>query len=216
MSRLPEDLERLLHDLRGPLNALSMHAEVLKRAVGDDAAAAASARTIQQEAERLSEMLIAAMAVVVLERTETTRLDLRTIVEEAIAEGGLKDVVVMPGAWPEVDGDRRLLVHAVEQIVRNAVEATEAAGPGTPPPEVSSTVPRPDRVAIVVRDYGRGLRSTNPKVLIRLLASTKPGHRGLGLVGAERVARLHGGSLGFESPGQGARVTLLLSTGDRA
>lgn len=32
MTRLPEDLDRLLHDLRGPLNALAMHAEVVTRA----------------------------------------------------------------------------------------------------------------------------------------------------------------------------------------
>lgn len=211
MPRLPEDLERLLHDLRGPLNALSMHAEVLKRAVGpDDPAAAASVRTIQQETERLADMLVTAMGIVAVERTESGPVALRSVVEAARAEVGAKDVVVADGPWPDVVGDSRLLVIAVTHLVRNAVEATEAKGSGTPPPEVSVEPGRDGVVGIAVRDHAAGLRSTNPKVLIRLRASAKPGHAGVGLMIVERVARLHGGALAFEAAGPGARVTLRL------
>ncbi len=212
MARLPEDLERLLHDLRGPLNALAMHAEVLKRVAADDPAASASVRTIQHETERLSDMLVSAMGIVALERNDSVRVDLRAVVEDAVAEARAKDAVVANGAWPTVSGDRRLLTHAITALIRNAAEATEGGGPGTPPPEIS-VVPGDGRVGVAVRDYGAGLRSTNPKVLIRLQSSTKPGHRGLGLIAAERIARLHGGTLTFESPGPGARVTLLVSSG---
>lgn len=214
MTRLPEDLERLLHDLRGPLNALAMHAEVLKRAVGEDPASATSVRTIQQEAERLADLLGAAMRVVALERSETRQVSLRAILDEAMAEPALKSVVVHEGPWPEVVCDPPLLVHAVRELLRNAVEATAVAGPDTPAPEVS-VEPGDGTVAVVVRDYGAGLRSTNPKIVIRLRTTTKPGHQGVGLVSAERVARLHGGTLTFEAPGRGARVRLLVPLGDR-
>jgi signal transduction histidine kinase len=209
-SRLPEDLERLLHDLRGPLNALSMHAEVLKRSVANDAAAAASVRTIQQEAERLADMLGAAIAIVALEPGERARVNLREIAAQALAEDNVKDVTLSDGAWPDVVGDRRLLVLAVTHLVRNAVEATGAAGPGTPPPELSAAATERGLAGVTVRDHGQGLRSTNPKVIIRLRASTKPGHRGVGLVTVERIARLLGGNLKFEAAGPGARVTLLV------
>lgn len=215
MARLPEDLERLLHDLRGPLNALAMHAEVLKRVAAEDPAASASVRTIQQETDRLSDMLVSAMGIVALERTESAAVNLRAAVQEAISELGAKDVGVADEAFPTVTADRRLLTLALTALIRNAVEATVAAGPGTPPPEITVAPGRDGRVGVVVRDYGAGLRSTNPKVLIRLQSSTKPGHRGLGLIAAERIARLHGGTLGFEAPGQGAQVTLLVSA-DRA
>jgi len=66
------------------------------------------------------------------------------------------------------------------------------------------------QAVLVVRDRGPGLRTTNPKLLIHLLHSTKPGHPGLGLVIVERVARLHAGTLEFESLRDGARVTLRL------
>jgi signal transduction histidine kinase len=60
----------------------------------------------------------------------------------------------------------------------------------------------PGRVSLVVRDWGTGFQSTNPKVLVRL--------GGRGLLFAERVARLHGGRLSFASPGDGAEVRLTL------
>jgi signal transduction histidine kinase len=214
--RLPEDVERLLHDLRGPLNALTMHAEVLKRSVADDPTAASSVRTIQAEAERMADMLGAAMSIVALERGVVERVNLRAILEEARAEVKAEGLVVHDGEWPDVVGDRRLLVLAVAEILRNAVEATAVAGTGTPPPEASASIGDHGLVGVSVRDHGAGLRSTNPKVIIRLRSSGKPGHQGVGLLRVERIARLHGGSVRFEAPGPGARVTLLVSTVERS
>jgi signal transduction histidine kinase len=210
MSPLPEDLERLLHELRGPLNAIAMHAEVLKRAV-DDPVAAGSVRTIQAEVERLAEMLDDGMQMVALEPGERRPLDLRQLVQGALEAARLKDVVLAAAPWPDVRGDPGLLARAVMELVQNAVEAT---GAGAAVPEVSAARGPDGTTALIVRDFGPGLRSTNPKALLRLRRSTKPGHRGLGLLAVERIARLHGGQLRFESPGVGARVTLLLPGGD--
>ncbi len=213
MSRLPEDLERLLHDLRGPLNALAMHAEVLKRAVREPAEAE-SVRTMQQEVERLADMLAAAMQIVALEPRERRRTNVRAVVEQAIEALRLKDVAVIGDAWPDVVGDAALLAHAAGALMQNAVEATHAAGPDAHPPEVRAERHPDGMVALIVRDWGPGFRSTNPKVLIRLRASTKPGHQGLGLVTVDRIARLHGGLVRFASLGTGAQVTLLLPAAD--
>ena len=64
---LPVDLDRLLHDLRGPLNAVVIHLEVLKRLAGDQAPVRASLQSINQELERLTAMLPLAFAVSALE-----------------------------------------------------------------------------------------------------------------------------------------------------
>jgi two-component system sensor histidine kinase CreC len=214
MSRLPEDLERILHDLRGPLNALAMHAEVLKRAVREPVEAE-SVRTIQQEIERLAGMLAVAMQVVAIERGESSRVSLRAVVDQALADEHLKDVVLEArNEWPDVVGDPVLLARAAGELLRNAVEATQAAGPGTPPPEVSAEREPDGMAALVVRDHGAGFRSTNAKVLIRLRPSARPGHRGVGLVTAERIARLHGGRIRFTARGGGAQATLLIPAAD--
>jgi signal transduction histidine kinase len=206
--RVPEDLDRILHDLRGPLNAAAMHVEVLKR-VASGPPAADCLKTLQAELERLGEMLTAAIDVAAIERTASERVDLRAIVAQALTRVECKSVEIADASWPHVVGDAALLTRAVEQLALNAVESTAAAKPGTAPPRIS--VERDgDTVAIVVRDFGSGLRSSNPKVLIRLATSTKSGHRGTGLLIAERIARLHGGGLRFGTPSVGAEVALVL------
>jgi signal transduction histidine kinase len=211
---LPPDLGRLLHDLRGPLNSLTMHVEVLKRTVRDDPLAEDSLRTVLEQLGRLAEMLPAAFSIASLERGDWKLVDLGAVVAAARDDAG-GPMTLVDGRWPTVRGDAELLTLALVHLFRNAVEAT-AATSGAQPPQVGVSV-EGEEARVTVRDWGPGLRTTNMKLLIRLLHSTKPGHRGLGLVTVERIARLHGGTLALESPGGGTLVTLALPTvGSRA
>lgn len=202
MSPLREDLDRILHDLRGPLNSAAIHLEILKRSVAQDRDALASVTTIQHELSRLAAMLPAAFGVVALERGDVERLSLRALVQRAIDEHGVAPVEVDEGAWPEVSGDADLLSLAIAHLLRNAVTATRAAGRIERPPRVRAEIVQPDSATLVVRDWGTGFKSTNPRMLIRLA--------GVGLITVERVARLHGGRLGFSTPSEGAEVRLTL------
>jgi signal transduction histidine kinase len=197
-----EDLDRILHDLRGPLNSMVMHVEVLKRVLADAPDALASVTTIQGELTRLTRMLPAAFDVLALERGASAHVDLRQLVERALVEHRLGEVEVMDGAWPDVEGDADLLTLAVAHLVRNALTATSAAGRSDRPPRVGVDGGEPGFVTLVVRDWGKGFRTMNPKGLVRLA--------GVGLLTVERVARLHGGRVTFVSPGEGAEVRLTL------
>jgi two-component system sensor histidine kinase SenX3 len=204
---MPADLDRLLHDVRGPLNAAVMHLEVLKRVVPDEATTRASLQSIQTELERLTAMLPLAFGVCALEMGPARPLLLRGVVESAIDEAARKRVHVEPGAWPEVMGDERLLVMAMRQLVANALDASGeerevrigvGAGDG-------------DTVVVVVRDSGAGFKTRNANAAVRLMGSTKTGHLGVGLLVAQRVARLHGGTLHCETaPGGGGLVRFAL------
>jgi signal transduction histidine kinase len=202
MPSLREDLDRILHDLRGPLNSATMHLEVLRRLAAGQPEALASVATIQSELARLASLLPAAFSVIALERGDVKRVSLRELVGRAIDEHGLRTVEVVEGAWPEVLGDPELLVLAIAHLVRNAVTATSRAPRPGRPPRVSAAQNGRDAVTLTVRDWGPGFKSANPKVLIRLT--------GVGLITVERVARLHGGSLEFVAPGDGAEVRLTL------
>jgi signal transduction histidine kinase len=204
---LPPDLARLLHDLRGPLNSLAMHAEVLKRSLPDDATAGDSLRTVVEQLGRLAEMLPAAFSVLALERGATAPVDLGAVAAAACDDAG-GAVTLGPGPWPVVVGDAALLRLALAELMRNAVDATAAVG-GARAPTVTASV-EGGEARVAVRDWGPGLRTTDSRLLIRLLHSTKAGHPGLGLVTVERIARLHGGALRFASPGDGAIVTLVV------
>ena len=206
---LPVDLDRLLHDLRGPLNAAVMHLEVLKRLQSEDPATRASLQSIHQELERLTAMLPLAFAVCALEMGTPRRLLLRGVVESAIDEGTRKRVRVDPGPWPEVEGDERLLVLAVRQLIVNALEAASDES------EVRVAVERTeaDAVAVAIHDAGSGFKTRNPNAVVRLMGSTKGGHLGIGLLVAQRIARLHGGRLTFETAADGGGVVRLVLAG---
>ena len=202
---LPADLDRLLHDLRGPLNAAVMHLEVLKRLSTNDASARAGLQGIQQELERLATMLPVAFAICALEGGALRPLPLRNVVESALDEEARKRVRVDGPNWPEVLGDEGLLVLAVRQLILNALEAGGADGVV----QVSVEPGAADSVVLVVRDNGRGFKVKNPAAVVRLMAAAKPGHLGIGLLVAYRIARLHGGGLTFDTAGGGVvRLTL--------
>jgi len=135
---LPADLERLLHDLRGPLNSAVMHLEVVKRAGVDDPLAKQSLETIGQELVRLARMLPAAFSVAALDRNEMVVVDLRSTVEQELRRQGAASVRLLGSEWPRVRGDAELLTVAASHLIRNALEATEAAGPGRPTPTVTA------------------------------------------------------------------------------
>jgi two-component system, NtrC family, sensor histidine kinase HydH len=204
--KLPSELARLLHDLCGPLNSAVMHLEVLKRTVAEDPASSDSLRTVLQQLARLSDMLPAAFGIAALEAGPLTRVSLRGVVDGVREQCGLERVRVVGDAWPAVQGNEGLLRLAAAHLLRNAVEATPA---GARDPEVSISETA-DSVLLAVRDWGGGLPTANPKLLLRLLHSTKSAHRGVGLLTVERVARLHGGMLGFEALADGASMTLSL------
>ena len=97
---LPPDLARILHDLRGPLNSLTMHLEVLKRTASGDTGAEESLRTALQQLGRLAEMIPAALAVTSLELGPVRPVDLGVLaarVRDAEAAG---TVTIAAGSWP--------------------------------------------------------------------------------------------------------------------
>ena len=65
-------------------------------------------------------------------------------------------------------------------------------------------------VALVVEDSGAGFKTKNAAAIVHLMAGAKPGHLGIGLLVAQRIARLHGGALAFETREGGGVVRLIL------
>ena len=199
---LPADLDRLLHDLRGPLNAAVMHLEVLKRLTPEEPTTSASLQSVHRELDRLTAMLPLAFAVCAIEMAEPRRLHLRGVVECAVDDEARKRVHVEADGWPEVTGDARLLVIALRHLIANALEAS--GDDGSVHVSVSCDG---DTAAVVIQDSGTGFKMRNPNAIVRLMPGTKADHVGIGLLVAQRIARLHGGALHFETaPTGGGRV----------
>jgi signal transduction histidine kinase len=108
----------------------------------------------------------------------------------------------------EIPGDADLLELALENILRNAVDAVRQQHPeggGT----ITIEVARDPHPAIVVRDNGVGLEPEAAATLLLPFQSRKSHGFGLGLPLARRIALHHGGSLSLTgAPGEGAPVTM--------
>jgi signal transduction histidine kinase len=119
---------------------------------------------------------------------------------------GVALVLELDPGLPPVAVDRTMLKQAVQNLVRNSLEALEAGGRVT-----VSTACDAQAALIRVGDDGPGVRPDASDRLFEPFFTTKPRGTGLGLSIVRQVAREHGGALAWTSqPGAGTNFTIRL------
>jgi len=201
---MDSEIARMSHVLRGGLQTTLLNVQSLAVTLDGDAETQESIRIIREELLGAGRMLLAAFEVCSLELGDVTRTNLRTLVTAALHDADVDGVILSPGPWPDVVADERLLGLAIAHLARNA---RAASLPGKRPPEIHAASAR-GRTVVVVRDWGRGFGSVEPPG--RAFSSSRPGHVATGLLTVERIARLHRGTLSFETSSRGTTVTLAL------
>lgn len=117
----------------------------------------------------------------------------------------------IPPADPPVyaQGDRRLLVHALVNLIKNAVEA--ALSGGRPPRIMISIQDEIGMIAIAIQDNGPGIRPESRAQIFKPGYSTKGPGRGRGLAIVAESIRLQNGGISLESrDGEGATFQIKL------
>jgi signal transduction histidine kinase len=213
---------QMTHDLKGPLTALLGAAQVLEHD-GDDAETRREfIALISEQARRMARIVDEYDRMTRVEPRKTlVRID--TVVRSvALAHGVPPSAIVLAGDAAELlecDADPVLLESALENVVRNAVEAAGAPTRGTDAPaghgvRIETQLDRANAVVVVrVIDRGAGM---DARVLARATEeffTTKPDGSGLGLAFARRVLEAHGGALTLTSqrapqPDHGTTVEL--------
>lgn len=218
-ARLAESLAQLgelsagvAHELRNGLATLSGYVTLLERSPGSERAADYLAE-LRQETAQLQRVVADFLS---FARPETARLeplDLVQLVQQAAADPALPGSAVVvatePGAPPAIlGGDAQLLVRALRNLLRNALEAQARTGATTP---VELRCEWHDRAfEIAVADRGGGIPPELQRRLFQPFATGQPGGVGLGLALAHRIVSLHGGRLTLDDrPGGGtvARIS---------
>jgi signal transduction histidine kinase len=115
-----------------------------------------------------------------------------------------------------IDADREQLFRILSNLVRNAVQAIEAHEEGDGKGLIRIAARREGRkVTVEVADNGPGVPKTARDNLFQAFkGSTRKGGTGLGLVIAQELTEVHGGSLKLADTTQGA--TFVLELPDRA
>ena len=202
-------LAGLAHELRNPLNGLSLLAVALAEDVAGTPAAAHAAR-LAAEVEALTRLVEGGLTEVRPLAPARRAVPLGPLLEEVaallrpLAAG--RGVEVTVAASGEARADRDQLRRALVNLVRNALEASPDNG------VVALAASRAGAGAVLeVHDRGPGLDEAARQRLFQPFATTKPHGTGLGLALAQRVAAAHGGALALlPRPGGGtvARLTV--------
>jgi signal transduction histidine kinase len=221
-----EVLGIVAHDLRSPIAAIAMKAEIIARSTAEEhtRARASSLRKVATRMETLIRGLLDAAAIDMGGFTvERGPVLVSEIVDEILethgavaAEKGVRVQVATAEPGLRVLADRDRIIQVVGNLVANAVKFTPAGG------SVELQVARRgEQVEVAVSDTGPGLVPEHvPHLFERLWKSDRGGTKGtgLGLYIARGVVEAHGGRITAENrPGGGARFAFTLSgvTGPR-
>jgi nitrogen-specific signal transduction histidine kinase len=200
----------LLHELRNPLASMMLYLGLLKPLERSGEGGEILERALA-EGERLAAFLEDFQAFAALRPLRLEVTDVGPVVESAA--GALEWPTTVSWRWGEradvrVWGDRRLLEHAVRNVLQNAIEALRPKGG-----HVTVCTRRiGDEVAVVVADDGPGIPAELLERVLDPMFTTKAQGIGMGLSIVQRVVEAHGGTLRVASEhGHGAAFELRLA-----
>jgi two-component system, chemotaxis family, CheB/CheR fusion protein len=213
------------HELRTPLSSLLLHAQILRRADGMNAARLARVgeaieRAARTQMQLMDDLLDVSRIIAGKLKINPRPVDLGDIVNAAVESvsgaAERKSVAVevtIEKPIAQVDGDPVRLQQVVSNLLTNAIKFTP---PGSRVRVAVATVD--GRARLEVRDTGIGIAPEFlPHVFSRFSqqdtsTARRHGGLGLGLAICRHLVEQHGGTIKAESPGtdQGATFTVLL------
>lgn len=208
----------IAHELKQPMGAVLNFLAVLRMRCGesikDDPVAQRAMEGAQNEARRMAEIVDRVRGYAKRQRRTPEPVDLARTIDEALShlKPGPKTTVrreVAPNVF--VAGDPLELELLVLNLVKNAVQALDAAEGGT----VTVKLARTDEFGALlsVTDDGPTLSDEIFAKLLKVSESVKEGGLGLGLAIVRNIVDEHGATLTIERlPERGLRVTVRFDT----
>jgi signal transduction histidine kinase len=216
-----EMARRLAHELKNPLFPIQVSIETLRRAAGQEHVAESartfstlfeeSCDTILEELRLLRGIIDEFSAFARLPRPRFAATDVNAVVEQVLAlhrarAGSVEIRVDLALDLPSIPADRDLLVHALGNLVANALDAMPEGGSLR-----VETAPGAGGVTVAVADSGPGIPEEQRARLFTPYFTTKKGGTGLGLSIAQSIVSDHGGRIDVRTtPGEGTTFRLFL------
>ncbi len=209
----------LAHEIRNPLNVLSMNLQMLEEELADhpsenegDPRVFLSA--LQGEIRRLSNLVNNFLTYARPHQPRFESRDLNTILRDLsvflrpeFEKRTISLRLDLSPYLPPVDLDEGLIRQAVMNILINATQVLPEGGQVT----VESRVGPQGEAIVAIEDNGPGIPAGDRDRIFDVFYSNRGGGTGLGLPIAARILQAHGGSIAVESEvGKGARFILTL------
>jgi signal transduction histidine kinase len=210
---------QMAHEIRNPLNALNLHAELLQQQLRADPRALESLSPLQKEINRLITVTESYLDLARAPRLQKSEVQINDVVEELQELYGplLREREIYLtcdlGDVPLLAADRGQVSQVVGNLLKNASEAFDGLErPGAKYIRVITQHNLATReVVITVMDNGIGIEDENRKNIYSPFYTNKAHGTGLGLTFSRQVIEAHGGSISFDSAyQQGTKFTIKL------
>ena len=215
LAALGELTSSVAHEIKNPLNAMVMHAALLRRKI-DGAAAPDVARhldVLDDEIRRMDRVVQGFLQFSRPEELHLAVLDMGRVLGACVErmrdraeQCGVHLELATPDADLPVWGEEDLLRQAFANLLGNALEAMPDGG------RLSVSAGRENGwTRVRIEDSGVGIPAGDLPNVFRLYFTTKKGGSGIGLAVVRRIVQLHGGDLSVDSSeGRGTVVTVSL------
>jgi len=217
------------HEVKNPLNAMTIHLELLKQKLGAmrepitvPAGPSGGSRTLDltkhvnvigDEIKRLDQVVVGFLKFARPDELKLQPVHLSSLVSEVLSmtapEAERRGIVLKtecPPSVPEINADPGMLQQALLNLTINACHAMPDGG-------TLKIICRPAsrrRVEISIEDTGVGIPPENLSRIFDLYFTTKEKGSGIGLSMVFRIVQLHDGEVEVQStPGRGTRFRLL-------
>jgi len=203
-----EILRIVAHDLRSPLNTISMATSLLLDIPATDADRVKRLKIIKRTGEQMERLIQDLLSVTAIEagrlsiaprklRVEDLFQDAAEMLESVAREKSITLTVDRAADLPPVRGDPARVLQVFSNLVGNAVKFTPEGGVIT-----LSAVRADDKIQCAIADTGSGIPPEElPRIFGKFWQSKRGDHRGvgLGLAIARGIVEAHGGSMGVRS-----------------
>ena len=201
------------HEMKNPLNAMTIHLELLKQKLAAGRPAGEHVEIIEQEIRRLDQRIQGFLKFVRPEETSFRAVALSPLISsvvhavqpEAQRAGVAIDLGCTDGALA-VAGDAAQLREVFLNLAQNAIQAMPRGGRLT----ISCSPAANQRVRARVEDTGVGIAPENLAKIFELYYTTKERGTGVGLSMVYRTIQIHNGEIDVEST-VGVGTTFILT-----
>jgi two-component system sensor histidine kinase CpxA len=222
ISRQRQLISDVSHELRSPLARLNVALDLGRERKGNDPAFEQMDEDLRILDDLIGRLLTIAKLDMSAPQAPMTDLDLADVLSQVARNAEFeskepKGAIKLTSAGScSVRGNAELLQSAIENVIRNAIRYTDS---GTSvevrmEPEGSSSGAK---IRLVVRDYGPGVPESElenifqPFYRLTDARDRQSGGTGLGLAIADRVVRIHGGTIRAENAApHGLRIEIVL------
>ena len=204
----------IAHEVKNPLNATTIHLELLKMQVAGNPAALEHVATIVAQVRRLDEVVQGFLKFTRPEDLRLQPVDIERLVQDMMAvvaaeasKGGVEVRTDFPRDLPPAHADPGMLQQAFLNLALNACQAMPEGGRL----RIAGTLTPARRIAVTFEDSGVGISPENLARIFDLYFTTKEHGSGIGLSLVYRTVQLHDGEIEVQSmPGSGTTFRVLL------